>query len=199
MEIVTESVGDDLSTLKSKTKELTNENRTFANYVENSVIPALGDELTSVNTLTTGYANQRQAILDMIEAYKDWLELLNTEIESYGTDYDADMDYSLVMANYLRQGGSKTDSTFLQLQKEREAKIVGEGLTQQQYKKSGSEFVETLDYNTYEEKDATWLKQQLASRGISSFASGGYTGDWGTDGKLALLHEKEIVLNEEDT
>ena len=33
-----------------------------------------------------------------------------------------------------------------------------------------------------------------------TFASGGYTGDWGsTDGKLAVLHEKELVLNREDT
>ena len=32
------------------------------------------------------------------------------------------------------------------------------------------------------------------------FASGGYTGKWGsTNGKLAVLHQKEIVLNEDDT
>lgn len=33
---------------------------------------------------------------------------------------------------------------------------------------------------------------------ISSFASGGYTGDW-QDGKLAVLHQKELVLNANDT
>ena len=33
-----------------------------------------------------------------------------------------------------------------------------------------------------------------------SFDTGGYTGEWGTsNGKLAILHEKEIVLNKEDT
>ena len=32
------------------------------------------------------------------------------------------------------------------------------------------------------------------------FDTGGYTGDWGTsDGKVALLHEKELVLNKKDT
>jgi len=35
--------------------------------------------------------------------------------------------------------------------------------------------------------------------GITSFASGGYTGSFGDDGKLAVLHEKELVLNENDT
>lgn len=33
----------------------------------------------------------------------------------------------------------------------------------------------------------------------SSFDSGGYTGPWGSEGKLALLHEKELVLNKTDT
>lgn len=32
-----------------------------------------------------------------------------------------------------------------------------------------------------------------------SFDTGGYTGEWGTAGKLAVLHQKEMVLNENDT
>ena len=31
------------------------------------------------------------------------------------------------------------------------------------------------------------------------FDTGGYTGKWGPEGKLAVLHEKELVLNKEDT
>ena len=35
---------------------------------------------------------------------------------------------------------------------------------------------------------------------LSSFRSGGYTGTWiGDAGKLAVLHQKEMVLNQEDT
>lgn len=35
---------------------------------------------------------------------------------------------------------------------------------------------------------------------LSGFDTGGYTGDWnGKDGKLAMLHSKELVLNKEDT
>lgn len=33
----------------------------------------------------------------------------------------------------------------------------------------------------------------------SSFDTGGYTGSWGKEGKLAVLHEKELVLNANDT
>lgn len=31
------------------------------------------------------------------------------------------------------------------------------------------------------------------------FDTGGYTGEWGADGRLAMLHEKELVLNKVDT
>ena len=34
---------------------------------------------------------------------------------------------------------------------------------------------------------------------ISGYDTGGYTGEWGPDGKLAFLHQKEIVLNASDT
>ena len=35
---------------------------------------------------------------------------------------------------------------------------------------------------------------------LSGYDTGGYTGAWGTTaGKLAMLHEKELVLNKEDT
>ena len=40
----------------------------------------------------------------------------------------------------------------------------------------------------------TWLKSQ----GIE-FDTGGYTGEWGSTGKLAVLHQKELVLNAADT
>ena len=34
---------------------------------------------------------------------------------------------------------------------------------------------------------------------LYTFDTGGYTGSWGSEGKLAVLHEKELVLNKEDT
>jgi hypothetical protein len=33
----------------------------------------------------------------------------------------------------------------------------------------------------------------------ASMDTGGYTGEWGSSGKLAMLHEKELVLNQNDT
>jgi hypothetical protein len=34
---------------------------------------------------------------------------------------------------------------------------------------------------------------------VKYYDTGGYTGAWGPEGKLAFLHEKELVLNKNDT
>lgn len=34
---------------------------------------------------------------------------------------------------------------------------------------------------------------------LEGFNTGGYTGEWGKEGKMAVLHEKELVLNAKDT
>jgi len=47
---------------------------------------------------------------------------------------------------------------------------------------------------------AAYQKQaQYEKLDASSYATGGYTGDWGDNGKLAILHEKELILNKDDT
>ena len=34
---------------------------------------------------------------------------------------------------------------------------------------------------------------------LQLFDTGGYTGEWGPEGRMAMLHQKEIVLNARDT
>ena len=55
----------------------------------------------------------------------------------------------------------------------------------------------TVDKSTYAElaKDK-WVKKGS----ISGYDTGGYTGDWkSSEGRLAFLHQKELVLNAKDT
>lgn len=47
--------------------------------------------------------------------------------------------------------------------------------------------------------DAGVLSQIRARLDAEGFDTGGYTGSWGSEGKLAFLHQKELVLNAEDT
>ena len=41
--------------------------------------------------------------------------------------------------------------------------------------------------------------EQIIADNAAPFATGGYTGSWNKSGKIAILHEKQLVLNEEDT
>jgi hypothetical protein len=48
----------------------------------------------------------------------------------------------------------------------------------------------------YSDKES-WLKN-LKYAGVIGYDTGGYTGDF-SDEKLAFLHQKELVLNQDDT
>ena len=50
-----------------------------------------------------------------------------------------------------------------------------------------------LDYNVYRDTSGKIYYDTIP------FNTGGYTGAWGSEGRLAMLHQKELVLNAEDT
>lgn len=47
--------------------------------------------------------------------------------------------------------------------------------------------------------DRVYDPGEIESNVPKSFDTGGYTGEWGSEGRLAMLHQKEIVLNADDT
>ena len=51
-----------------------------------------------------------------------------------------------------------------------------------------------IAHDDYSNLKAWFIKDQF-----KQFDTGGYTGEWGPDGRLAMLHQKEIVLNAHDT
>jgi hypothetical protein len=65
-------------------------------------------------------------------------------------------------------------------------------------------------YDKYEELGSLWEKvgkdklsdiilKYLRNKEIVPFDTGGYTGSWGAGARIAALHEKELVLNKQDT
>ena len=58
-------------------------------------------------------------------------------------------------------------------------------------------------YKTFSTREAAeeWARTHAYNQGrYTVFASGGYTGNWnGENGKFAMLHQKELVLNADDT
>ena len=62
------------------------------------------------------------------------------------------------------------------------------------------EFLDSLDKSAH--KSVESLAKEILTvlfSYISHFDTGGYTGQWGSEGRLAMLHQKELVLNATDT
>lgn len=68
------------------------------------------------------------------------------------------------------------------------------------HSKTGSKHYSDVGSTTAQAALSAALAYYNSTGKMGSFATGGYTGDWGdSSGKLAVLHQKELVLNKEDT
>jgi hypothetical protein len=63
-----------------------------------------------------------------------------------------------------------------------------------------TQYVESISEGNgkYWDRDKV-LEYVYGKSNISTYRSGGYTGEWGPSGRLAVLHEKELILNSDDT
>lgn len=59
-------------------------------------------------------------------------------------------------------------------------------------------FINQTNLNTLLGKNRATF-QAYKAYNLQMYDTGGYTGDWGPEGRLAMLHQKEIVLNAHDT
>ena len=117
-----------------------------------------------------------QAILnrdDLSDAQRKTYELLrNEKIKML-----QNTDYTAMLKEYLTTGGGKiTDQRAKDILAMRDLKIKHFNLS-----------------------DAISNEELIEQIKAGQFDTGGYTGAWGPEGKLAVLHEKELVLNAQDT
>lgn len=146
--------------------------------------------------------------LNQIEEVKDSYSkvsaneiLMNQEGATATSGYAKNVDYLQLMIDRWAKNGHVWDSTMETLNQERDAKSLAEGITEVTQGDQTKSAFENGDFNnrTYDKaKAAQRWKDYLSKKGTSSFDTGGYTGEF-QDGKLALLHQKELVLNQDDT
>lgn len=220
-----EIIQDILNNTKEKVDDVTAASDNLKDEVLGEVLPAIEDELDMVADLSDNYAHLRDEILETIKYYEDLIDTIEelirkqaeAKIEESTAEYDISgvKDFSQAMADYLANGGKTTDGWYQALLKGREEKLKQNGYSQfdgeaatnlktlmlkyERYKAEGvtndlTEYVESIDRNAGEYFDPDEVRRLIAT-----FASGGYTGSWGPSGRLAVLHEKELVLNANDT
>ena len=64
---------------------------------------------------------------------------------------------------------------------------------------SSSSALNSAKQNAIEGVEEAFDYYAFKARQADRLATGGYTGEWGNEQKMAFLHEKELVLNKEDT
>lgn len=213
---VASETGTDLDTLDAKTDELATSTDTLREAAE-ELIPVWWDMIGHVHDLTDEYLDLADAVMEAIRRMQELAEQSTQtvraasgidDIGTVGTNTN-NVDFSTLMAEYIAGGGSYNDDTYQALYAMREQKINSleqQGVSSDYWKARGADtqgLIEGLiasgtDYMSDEEL-AEWLKRLgIIDSRIAGYATGGYTGDF-EDGKLAFLHEKELVLNQQDT
>jgi hypothetical protein len=148
-------------------------------------------------------------------------EKLKEQAQQTKIDYDLRnvKDYSAAMADYLEKEGTSTEDDYYKaLVKARNEKMANGSYSNivstaylellfRKYEKAKSkgisneltEYVESVSEGNNVYWDPEKVKKFLGYSQISAFKTGGYTGEWGSSGRFAVLHEKELVLNATDT
>ena len=177
------------------------------------------EQIDAIQELSEYYASLAESVYEYIDALRDLAaEISNTISNESGlsggtssgsSGYDPNTDYSSVIENGIVNGWLQYGSDeYNELFNQRENKINDMGLQEEYYGSRGDAADKLFagmqqgdslsqwaqgDFNSREE----W-EQKLESLGVKGFSTGGYTGDF-NDSKLAFLHEKELVLNQDDT
>ena len=174
-------------------------------------------EIALVNDVCAAYAVERATVLELIKTYEALaLSIMNVKRVEAGKEPLGSLDLPTNNAEQETAvpGSAKAGDGVPKVGdrvKYNSGKYYhsSDGLSPTGTKYQGSEVyitdINTADWAKYPyhistgnklySGDLGWLKLDQ----ISGYDTGGYTGRWGSYGKLAMLHEKEIVLNKQDT
>lgn len=194
-----------LNNSKKATKELTDESKDLRNVLNNKVIPSIEKEIDAVREQTDAYADQRQELLNLITTYEKYLALLNKQIAGASI---GNVDFSFEAAKAFVSGDSAGVSSNLGSRGDKATVGVNTSVSNDRLTNLFDAASGNSSYTKKQQEDASNLINKVAGRedkftdktlSAIGFKTGGYTGTWGPEGKLAILHEKELILNQDDT
>ena len=166
----------------------------------------LDDEEKLLRAVEDAYDSLKDAAVDALEAANSALETLAQTAIDTQQKVAASVAAAQAAANASSApssgpggggtgpggpGGSTSDYTVV---------TTGSGTLAVVNKRTPSVYIEMIP-NVSHSQQTDAVKKLLKNKyNISSYKTGGYTGDWGgEDGRMAILHKKELVLNETDT
>lgn len=213
---VANDTGTSLGDLDGYLNQVSNSTDNLAMAGQNAT-DMMWQQIDAIMQLCNQYAQMLDLVYQNINAQRDLANAIANTIASEanrapsgsaedesGLRYDPNTDYNQLISDGIRQGWlTYGSSEYRQLNAQREAKIEGENLSHDYVIIEGQEAEEYFAGLTQDGGYGVWGNKTLWDNrlhmlGISGYASGGYTGEF-DNGRLAILHEKELVLNQEDT
>lgn len=209
------ALNTELENTTRSVEEITTESDAMYNQLKNDLIPTLGRQLDLVEQITFAYQRQRDDILKNIKVGEIQLKQLQRLIElqaSYtnannGAEYASGGDYSLMMGQ-VAYGSDEYWSYYTNRQGKLNKNPGTNAVSNEDvdrfyflgYKLGQGQWAAYNKFQQISEKDWKEIREDAKNAGwVKHFDTGGYTGKWGTEGRLAFLHQKELVLNADDT
>ena len=217
----TGEIDGDLTSIQTETQNIISKNEALTKSLtdpKTGLIKGLDDEVNAVARVVTAYGPFKQAIQDAIDKQSELLELLNQELSLQYTENAPENEDTSNSDNSNNNDNNNNDSNDNSNSNNQIA--TGESVTVKTSARTftrdggngtwmqswvpGSTFkalrVEgdevLIGYGEYSGGYTGWVRKT----DLEGFDTGGYTGSWnGGYGKMALLHEKELVLNAGDT
>lgn len=161
---------------------------------QESMQTAISNSQEKFNATTENMDNLADTINKMGEALRDWVK----EMTKLAVVFNSNADYFDLMIKALKNNDMDSAEKYAEY---RAMKISLDPNSYGQYSWDSKEamvkdFQEQGVQISGEKADRLWNKYNNTTQ---KYDTGGYTGEWGQDGKLAVLHQKELVLNASDT
>lgn len=155
---------------------------------------AISNSQENFDATTKNMNDLVKTIDEMGEALREWVK----EMTKLAVVFNSNADYFDLMIKALKNNDMDSAEKYAEY---RAMKISLDPNSYGQYAWSSKEamvkeFQEQGVQISSEKADRLWDKYNNTTQ---KYDTGGYTGEWGQDGKLAVLHQKELVLNASDT
>lgn len=155
---------------------------------------AISNSQKNFDATTQNMNDLVKTIDEMGEALREWVK----EMTKLAVVFNSNADYFDLMIKALKNNDMDSAEKYAEY---RAMKISLDPNSYGQYSWDSKEamvkdFQEQGVQISSEKADRLWDKYNNTTQ---KYDTGGYTGEWGQDGKLAVLHQKELVLNASDT
>lgn len=155
---------------------------------------AISNSQENFDATTKNMNDLVKTIDEMGEALREWVK----EMTKLAVVFNSNADYFDLMIKALKNNDMDSAEKYAEY---RAMKISLDPNSYGQYSWDSKEamvkdFQEQGVQISGEKADRLWDKYNNTTQ---KYDTGGYTGEWGQDGKLAVLHQKELVLNASDT